>query len=59
MKKIATKVVFGETFGETLGETLGEMELTERQLRIYNEIQRNVSHTAKSLARQLDLIGRQ
>ena len=51
MKKIATKVV--------LGETLDEMELTERQLCIYNEIQRNVSHTAKSLARQLDFIGRQ
>jgi hypothetical protein len=50
-EKVATKVV--------LGETLGEMELTERQLCIYNEIQRNVSHTAKSLARQLDLIGRQ
>ena len=55
MKKIATKVVLGET----LGETLGEMELTERQLCIYNEIKRNVSHTAKSLARQLDFIGRQ
>jgi phage gp29-like protein len=54
-EKVATKVVLGET----LGETLDEMELTERQLCIYNEIQRNVSHTAKSLARQLDLIGRQ
>lgn len=42
-EKVATKVV--------LGETLGEMELTERQLCIYNEIQRNVSHIAKSLAR--------
>ena len=51
MKKIATKVV--------LGETLGETELTERQLCIYNEIKNNVSHTAKSLARQLELIGRQ
>ena len=46
-EKIATKVV--------LGETLGETELTERQLRIYNEIKNNVSHTAKSLARQLEL----
>ena len=54
-EKIQTKIVFGET----LGETVGEMELTERQLCIYNEIKNNVSHTAKSLARQLDLIGRQ
>lgn len=46
-EKIAIRVV--------LGETLGETELTERQLRIYNEIKRNVSHTAKSLARQLEL----
>ena len=46
-EKIAIRVV--------LGETLGETELTERQLRIYNEIKNNVSHTAKSLARQLEL----
>ena len=50
-EKTQTKIVFGETLGETLGET----EITERQLRIYNEIKRNVSHTAKSLARQLEL----
>jgi DNA-binding MarR family transcriptional regulator len=50
-EKTQTKIVFGETLGETLGET----ELTERQLRIYNEIKNNVSHTAKSLARQLEL----
>ena len=42
-------------FGETLGETLGETELTERQASIYNEIKKDVSHTAKSLARQLEL----
>ena len=46
-EKIAIRVV--------LGETLGETELTERQLSIYNEIKNNVSHTAKSLARQLEL----
>ena len=46
-EKTQTKIVFGETLGET--------ELTERQLRIYNEIKNNVSHTAKSLARQLEL----
>ena len=50
-EKTQTKIVFGETVGETVGET----ELTERQLRIYNEIKNNVSHTAKSLARQLEL----
>ena len=42
-------------FGETDGETDGEIKLTERQQVVYREIKKDTSHTAKSLARQLEL----
>lgn len=41
--------------GETVGEMAIEINLTERQLIIYNGIKKNLSHTAKSLARQIGL----
>ena len=37
------------------GETDGEIKLTERQQVVYREIKKDTSHTAKSLARQLEL----
>ena len=56
---IITEGMSGETTGETTGEMSGEMigktDLTDRQMIIYIEIKKNLSHTAKSLARQTGL----
>ena len=45
----------GETTGEMSGEMTGKTDLTDRQMIIYIEIKKNLSHTAKSLARQTGL----
>lgn len=52
---IITEGVSGEKVGETVDEMAGGINLTERQLIIYSEIKKNLSHTAKSLARQIGL----
>lgn len=52
---IITEGMSGETTGEMSGEMIGKTDLTDRQMIIYIEIKKNLSHTAKSLARQTGL----
>lgn len=52
---IITEGMSGETTGEMGGEMIGKTDLTDRQMIIYIEIKKNLSHTAKSLARQTGL----
>lgn len=52
---IITEGMSGETTGEMSGEMIGKTYLTDRQMIIYIEIKKNLSHTAKSLARQTGL----
>ena len=52
---IITEGMSGETTGEMSGEMIGKTDLTDRQMIIYTEIKKNLSHTAKSLARQTGL----
>ena len=52
---IITEGMSGETTGEMSGEMIDKTDLTDRQMIIYIEIKKNLSHTAKSLARQTGL----
>lgn len=49
---------FGGTVGGTIDELSGELQLTERQNLIRDEIKQSPSHTAKSLARRIGLSSR-